>query len=77
MRGAFPKALKSRIGEDMLKRIFPKVEKPKPISKPPHVSTSRSEARMRYTRRKNNMDPAIEYTMSAEEALQKAGLVQR
>lgn len=73
--GSFPKALKNKVGEDLLKRLYP--NKPKMVHKPmlrKEAVAPKHAARIRYEHRVQGLEPELDYTMTVEEALEAAGL---
>jgi len=74
MKGRYPAALVAKVGIDALMKVSP--TKQKLVNKPQLYKPFKSErgSVMRYSQRIRGEAPAIEYTMTAEEALKEAGL---
>lgn len=77
MKGRLPDALVKKVGREALLKISP--NKQKLVNKPmmcvhSGVNKGKWEAMSRYAKRKRGEMPEIEYIMSVNEALKKAGL---
>ena len=74
MKGRYPAALVAKIGIDALTKVSPR--KTKPANKPQLCKPFKHEGAsvQRYVARVRGEAPALEYTMTAEEALKEAGL---
>ena len=74
MKGRYPAALVAKIGIGALMKVSPR--KNKPVNKPQLCKPFKHERAsvQRYVARVRGEAPAIEYMMTAEEALERAGL---